>query len=169
MRVQSTQPRGWPSACVRKHAPPHLLAASLLCAAGRARPSSLQKPHPSLTPPVSPWCHSLPPAGELLQQRASVAANVRRLVAGFREAEAADKAAASMPSYGSTVTVVSESQVGCCLRGAWGGIAGCSAAAWVAGEGGKWHVKTALAPALPPTVAAPLPSPHSFPPANPNT
>ena len=53
-------------------------------------------------------------AGDLLQQRASVAANVRRLVAGFREAEAADKAAAAMPSYGSTVTVMSESQVGGC-------------------------------------------------------
>jgi hypothetical protein len=37
---------------------------------------------------------------------------VRRLVAGFREAEVADKAAAAMPSYGSTVTVMSESQVG---------------------------------------------------------
>ncbi|PRW32956.1 activating signal cointegrator 1 complex subunit 3 isoform B [Chlorella sorokiniana] len=48
--------------------------------------------------------------GELLQQRASVAANVRRLVTGFREADAAEKAAAAMPSYGSTVTVVSESQ-----------------------------------------------------------
>ena len=53
-----------------------------------------------------------PRAGELLQQRASVASNVRRLVAGFREADAAEKAAAAMPSYGSTVTVVSESQVG---------------------------------------------------------
>lgn len=62
--------------------------------------------------------------GELLQQRASVASNVRRLVAGFREAEAAEKAAAAMPSYGSTVTVMSESQVcgsvgGCVLDG-WG-------------------------------------------------
>ncbi|KAL4422681.1 hypothetical protein ABPG75_008878 [Micractinium tetrahymenae] len=47
---------------------------------------------------------------DLLQQRASLAANVRRLVAGFREAEAADKAAAAMPSYGSTVTVMSSSQ-----------------------------------------------------------
>lgn len=37
---------------------------------------------------------------------------MRRLVAGFREAEAAEKAAAAMPSYGSTVTVMSESQVG---------------------------------------------------------
>lgn len=50
--------------------------------------------------------------GELLQQRASLSANVRRLVAGFREAEAAEKAAAAVPSYGSTVTVMSSSQVG---------------------------------------------------------
>ena len=48
--------------------------------------------------------------GDLLQQRASIAANVRRVVSGMREAEEADKAAAAMPSYGSTVTVMSESQ-----------------------------------------------------------
>jgi hypothetical protein len=51
-----------------------------------------------------------PPAGDLLQQRASIAANVRRTVAGFRDAEAAEKAASAVPSYGSTVTVMSESQ-----------------------------------------------------------
>lgn len=39
-----------------------------------------------------------------------MAANIRRLVAELREAEAAEKAAAAMPSYGSTVTVMSESQ-----------------------------------------------------------
>lgn len=64
---------------------------------------------PIRSPPTSPFCPSCA-AGDLLQQRASVSANVRRLVAGFREAEAAEKAAAAMPSYGSTVTVMSSSQ-----------------------------------------------------------
>eukprot|EP00887_Chlorella_sp_A99_P000213 scaffold13.g213.t1 len=47
--------------------------------------------------------------GELLQLRASVAANVRAVVAGLREAEAAE-AGPAMPSYGPTVSVMSESQ-----------------------------------------------------------
>ena len=72
-------------------------------------------------------------AGDLLQQRASIAANVRRLVAGFREAEATDKAASAMPSYGSTVTVMSESQVGGWVVAAGGGLQqpACGAAAFL--------------------------------------
>ena len=55
---------------------------------------------------------------DLLQQRPSVVANVRRLVGGYREAEAADKGVmAAGPSYGPTVTVTSESQVGGGNRG----------------------------------------------------
>ena len=93
-----------------------LLERTAGAAAGAARlsrqPSAVRGTLAALIPPL----HSPPlnAAGDLLQQRASIAANVRRLVAGFREAEAADKAAAAMPSYGSTVTVMSESQVGGC-------------------------------------------------------
>lgn len=99
---------------------------SLDCQHASYPAAALSLPRTNLHHPTTP----LHPAGDLLQQRASVAANVRRLVAGFREAEAAEKAAAAMPSYGSTVTVMSESQVrvggrvaglvgGWCLGGRW--------------------------------------------------
>ena len=98
----------------------------------RLLPAEIRMPRQPCPPPPHPGPYITAPlpcprrlplhsAGDLLQQRASVAANVRRLVAGFREAEAADKAAAAMPSYGSTVTVMSESQVGGDLGFSWGG------------------------------------------------
>lgn len=56
----------------------------------------------SCTPPAA--------AGDLLQQRPSLAANIRQEVAALREAEAADERAAAMPSYGTTVSVISGEQ-----------------------------------------------------------
>lgn len=54
---------------------------------------------------VSCCCDGLP-AGDLLQLRPSLSANIRREVAALREAEGADDRPA-MPSYGTTVSVMS--------------------------------------------------------------
>ncbi|GAB4820015.1 hypothetical protein N2152v2_007061 [Parachlorella kessleri] len=48
--------------------------------------------------------------GELLECRGSLAANIRRQVGTLREEEAAERSAAAMPSYGTTVSVTSQSQ-----------------------------------------------------------
>ena len=50
------------------------------------------------------------PPGELLECRGSLAANIRRQVGTLREEEAAERSAAAMPSYGTTVSVTSQSQ-----------------------------------------------------------